>query len=99
MVLAAEALAKEADSMVLSIDGAPHKGSFYHTWKGEALDSKSVTIGNSGQAPVRLVLTTSGNPSSPSPRQAKAIRSSAPIIRWRARRSIPPRSSRTIGLW
>ncbi len=67
MVLAAEALAKEADSMVLSIDGAPHKGSFYHTWKGEALDSKSVTIGNSGQAPVRLVLTTSGNPSSPEP--------------------------------
>lgn len=67
MVLAAEALAKEADNMVLSIDGAPHKGSFYQTWKGNALDGKSVTIGNSGQAPVRLVLTTAGNPSSPEP--------------------------------
>jgi uncharacterized protein YfaS (alpha-2-macroglobulin family) len=67
MVLAAEALAKEADSMSLSIDGVAHKGSFYQTWSSEALEGKSITIANSAQAPVRIVLTTSGNPTTPEP--------------------------------
>jgi uncharacterized protein YfaS (alpha-2-macroglobulin family) len=60
-------LAKEADSMSLSIDGVAHKGSFYQTWSSEALEGKSITIANSAQAPVRIVLTTSGNPTTPEP--------------------------------
>jgi uncharacterized protein YfaS (alpha-2-macroglobulin family) len=67
MVLAAEALAKEADAMSLSIDGVAHKGSFYQTWRSAALEGKSIVIANSAQAPVRLVLTTSGNPTAPEP--------------------------------
>jgi len=67
MVLAAEALANEAATTALTLDGIPHQGSFYRTWRAAALGKKSVAIGNSGQAPARITVTTSGNPLAPEP--------------------------------
>lgn len=67
MILAAEALANEAETTSLSIDGAPHKGAYYQTWRAAALDKGSITIGNSGEAPARITVTTSGNPLTPEP--------------------------------
>jgi uncharacterized protein YfaS (alpha-2-macroglobulin family) len=67
MVLAAEALAKEADAMLVSLDDQPHKGAFYQTWSADALEGKSVKITNSGTAGIRVVLTTSGHPAAPEP--------------------------------
>ncbi|WP_036261946.1 alpha-2-macroglobulin family protein [Methylocapsa aurea] len=62
MILAAEALAGEAEATALSIDGAPHQGAFYKTWRAAALDKKSITIVNRGQAPAKITVTTSGHP-------------------------------------
>jgi uncharacterized protein YfaS (alpha-2-macroglobulin family) len=62
MVLAAEALANEAVTADLSIGGVPHQGAFYGTWRAAALDKGSVPIANTGQAPARITVTTSGNP-------------------------------------
>ncbi len=74
MVLAAEALSKDTQAIALTIDGAPHQGALYRNWKGLALDGASVTIGNTGQTPARLVLTTSGNPSVPEPAAEQGYR-------------------------
>jgi len=71
MVLAAASLASKANDMALTIDDEAHKGSYYRTWKGNALDGRSVKIGNSGQAPVQVVLTTSGFPAVKEPAESK----------------------------
>ncbi|HEX3495483.1 MAG TPA: alpha-2-macroglobulin family protein, partial [Methylocella sp.] len=73
MVLAAEALADKTETTALSIDGAPHEGAFFKSWRAAALD-KTVTIANSGQAPVSVVLTMSGNPLSPEPAAQQGYR-------------------------
>ena len=74
MVLAAEALADKTETTSLSIDGAPHEGAFFKSWRAATLDKKTVTIANSGQAPVRVVLTTSGNPLTPEPAAQQGYR-------------------------
>ena len=74
MVLAAEALAQDASSLALSVDGAPHKGALYRRWSDLALEGRKVTIANAGSAPARLVLTTSGNPSAPEPAAQQGYR-------------------------
>ncbi len=67
MALAAEALANEAESAELTIDGAPHKGDFYKSWRAEALDRGAVAIANAGRTPARITVTTSGHPQAPEP--------------------------------
>jgi uncharacterized protein YfaS (alpha-2-macroglobulin family) len=67
MVLAAEALTKEAQATALSVDGKAEPGAFYRAWKGAALDQHNVVITNQGQAPVRLALTTTGHPTAQEP--------------------------------
>ena len=62
MVLAAQALAKDAENLTLDVDGSQVKGAFYRTWRGFILEGKPVTISNTAQADARLVLTTSGHP-------------------------------------
>jgi len=71
MVLAAEALAKEADTMKIAVDGDEHKGALYRTWNDAALDGKPVTLTNTSPQAVRVVMTTSGNPLSPEPPEAR----------------------------
>ena len=67
MVLAAEAMSKDAQSLALTVDGAPNAGGLYRTWRAFALDGHDVTIGNAGRASAQIVLTTSGNPIVPEP--------------------------------
>ncbi|MGH6838813.1 MAG: alpha-2-macroglobulin family protein, partial [Methylocella sp.] len=67
MVLAAEALADKSRTIALSVDGVPRQGAFFKSWHAAALANKTATIANSGQAPVSVVVTTSGNPLTPEP--------------------------------
>ena len=67
MILAAAGMSRETQNMALTVDGAAHQGAYYRSWKGLALDGRNVTIGNSGQAPAQIVITTSGNPTAPEP--------------------------------
>ncbi len=67
MVLAAEAMARDAQALSLTIDSQPVSGSLYRTWRGFALDGRNVTVANAGSATAQIVLTTSGNPIVPEP--------------------------------
>jgi uncharacterized protein YfaS (alpha-2-macroglobulin family) len=67
MVLAAQAMAKEAEGMALSIDGAERKGAFYRTLSEEALEAKPLVIANPGAASAQAVITVSGIPTTPEP--------------------------------
>ena len=48
MVLAAEALTRDAEAIALTLDGSPHKGALYRTFKDAALADSPVTIANAG---------------------------------------------------
>ncbi|WP_036255311.1 alpha-2-macroglobulin family protein [Methylocapsa acidiphila] len=67
MILAAEALANEAQNAAITLDGAPQKGPLYRSWRAAALDKNPIAIGNAGQAPARITVTTSGRPMTPEP--------------------------------
>ncbi|WP_460448547.1 alpha-2-macroglobulin family protein [Alsobacter sp. SYSU BS001988] len=67
MVLAAEGLAKDAETLRLTVDGAPRPGALFRNWKGEALEGRPVTVANAGQVPSQAVITLSGAPSTPEP--------------------------------
>jgi alpha-2-macroglobulin len=67
MVLAAQALAKDAEGLTLTVDGTERKGAFYRTVTAAALEAKAITIANPGAAPVRAVVTVSGIPNAPEP--------------------------------
>lgn len=67
MVLAAQAMAKDAEGMVLSVDGVERKGPLYRTIPAEALDAKPLTVANPGAATAQAVITVAGIPSTPEP--------------------------------
>lgn len=67
MVLAAQAMAKDAEGMTLTIDGAARKGAFYRTVSAEALEGKPLTIANPGSASAQAVITVAGVPTTPEP--------------------------------
>jgi uncharacterized protein YfaS (alpha-2-macroglobulin family) len=67
MVLAAEALNKDAQAISLSIDGQPQSGAFYRAWKAAALDQHNIVITNNGQTGVRIALTSIGHPAAQEP--------------------------------
>ena len=50
MVLAAEALARDAETIALSVDGTPRKGSLYRTFRPATLERGPVTLANTGTA-------------------------------------------------
>ena len=62
MVLAAQALAKQASSLRLEVDGVAKSGVYYRTFRSATLDARPSAITNKGDAAARIVLTTSGNP-------------------------------------
>ncbi len=74
MVLAAAGLSREAQNLALTIDGERRQGAYYRSWKGFALDGRSVTIGNAGQADARIVITASGVPTVPEPAAEQGYR-------------------------
>ena len=67
MILAAQALARDAEALSLTVDGAPHKGSLYRTYRDGTLASRSITVGNAGAATAQVVLSVTGNPIGPEP--------------------------------
>jgi alpha-2-macroglobulin len=71
MVLAAQALAGQANGLTLAINGQERQGSFYRTVSQEALEAQPLAIGNRGQAIARAVVTVSGVPLTPEPALAQ----------------------------
>lgn len=67
MVLAAQALAREAEGVVLTVDGAERKGAFYRTLSAAALEAGPLTVANPGAAPAQAVITVAGIPTAPEP--------------------------------
>lgn len=67
MVLAAQAMAKDAEGMTLTVDGTARKGALYRTLSAEALEAKSLTIANPGAASAQAVITVAGIPTAPEP--------------------------------
>jgi uncharacterized protein YfaS (alpha-2-macroglobulin family) len=67
MVLAAQALAGDADSISLKVDGADRTGAFYRTWRDDALSLAPVSITNTGKTATQVVLSVAGNPTGPEP--------------------------------
>lgn len=60
LVLAAQAVERQAAGLSLSVNGTPHAGAFYRTVPAPRLDRGPVVIRNDGPAEVKVVVTTSG---------------------------------------
>jgi alpha-2-macroglobulin len=67
MVLAAQAVSRDAESLALTVDGSAHKGPLYRTVSGSALEAKPMVVANAGTAAARLVVSVSGVPTAPEP--------------------------------
>lgn len=67
MVLAARALGKDLEKLTLTVDGQPHEGPFYRSWRGHTLDGKSVTVANTSPEAAQLVVSVAGHPITPEP--------------------------------
>lgn len=63
LLLAAVGLAKEAENLSLTVDGAAHTGPLFRTLPESELAGGAVNIANSGEAPVQVVIGVAGNPS------------------------------------
>ena len=70
LALAAEALAERQSKSVLSLDGKPVEGALYRRFTAYAVGADLATIHNTGEAPLKLVTTTSGAPLDPEPAAA-----------------------------
>ncbi len=67
MVLAAQALAKEAANFRLTVNGAEHRGAFYRNLPEASLAGKPLVIRHDGQGEARVILSVSGIPTTPTP--------------------------------
>ena len=74
MVLAAQALASEAQGLTLTVNGAAHQGPLYRSYLARTVEGAAVSIANTGQAPVQLVVSASGNPLVQEPALASGFR-------------------------
>ncbi len=67
LVLAARAIAKEADTVSLDVDGVPVKTALYRNYSASDVTSKPVKITNTGDTPLQAVVAVSGAPVTPEP--------------------------------
>lgn len=67
MVVAAQAMAKDAEGMTLSVDGTERKGPLYRTLTAAALDATPLTVANPAAAAAQAVITVSGIPTGAEP--------------------------------
>ena len=67
LVLASRALAKEANTVSLSVDGAPVKNALYRSYGSSEMTAKPVRITNTGDTPVQAVVSVTGAPVTPEP--------------------------------
>ncbi len=73
MVLAAQALAREAEGLSLTVDGVARSGAFYRTIRQADLEARPLSIANPGGAAARAVVTVSGIPTTPEPAVAQGF--------------------------
>jgi uncharacterized protein YfaS (alpha-2-macroglobulin family) len=68
LVLAARAIAKEANTVSLDVDGSPVKTALFRSYKqAEVSAGQPIRITNTGDAPVQAVVSVSGAPLTPEP--------------------------------
>jgi uncharacterized protein YfaS (alpha-2-macroglobulin family) len=60
LVLASRALAKEANSLAVTVNGEAVKRAVYRNYRGGDIVAKPVTITNTGDAPVQAVVSVTG---------------------------------------
>ncbi|MGI3901945.1 MAG: alpha-2-macroglobulin family protein [Janthinobacterium lividum] len=60
LVLAAQALERQASGLLLDIDGTRHIGPYYRAVSADRLDNQPLAIVNGGRDPINVVVTTSG---------------------------------------
>jgi uncharacterized protein YfaS (alpha-2-macroglobulin family) len=66
LVLAARAIAKDANTVALDVAGERRQGALYRQYKASAL-AQPLTIGNAGETPVQAVVSVTGAPLVPEP--------------------------------
>jgi uncharacterized protein YfaS (alpha-2-macroglobulin family) len=67
LVLAARAIAKEANTVSLDVDGSPITSALFRSYKQGDVTAKPVKITNTGEGPVQAVVSVSGAPITPEP--------------------------------
>jgi uncharacterized protein YfaS (alpha-2-macroglobulin family) len=67
LVLASRALAKEANTMALDVNGASVKTALYRSYKAADMMGTPIKITNTGDVPVQAVISVSGSPVTPEP--------------------------------
>lgn len=68
LVLAARAIAKEADTVSLDVNGNAVKSALFRSYKqSEVTQVQPIRITNTGDAPVQAVISVSGAPATPEP--------------------------------
>jgi uncharacterized protein YfaS (alpha-2-macroglobulin family) len=67
LLLAARAMAKDANTMSLDVDGSPVKQALFRNYRQGDINAKPVKITNTGDAPLQAVISVSGSPVTPEP--------------------------------
>lgn len=67
LVLASRAIAKEANTVSLDVDGNPIKTALYRNYTAADVTSKPIKITNTGDTPLQAVVAVSGAPVTPEP--------------------------------
>lgn len=74
LVLASRAIAKEANTIVLDVDGRAVKTALYRNFTAADITAKPVKITNNGDAPLQAVLAVTGAPVTPEPAAANGFK-------------------------
>ena len=74
LVLASRALAKEANTVSLSIDGAAVRNAAYRNYRSADIAAKPIRLTNTGDTPVQAVVSVTGSPIVPEPAVASGFK-------------------------
>ncbi len=74
LVLASRALAKEANTLSLDLNGGPVKSALYRSYKAAELTGVPIKITNTGETPVQAVVSVTGAPVTPEPAVANGFK-------------------------
>lgn len=74
LVLASRALAKDANTLALDVDGTPIKTALYRSYKADEMTGKPIKITNTGETPAQVVVSVTGAPITPEPAAANGFK-------------------------